>query len=189
MIRAHVIEKRLGGRIVLADLRLDVCPGEVLALVGPSGAGKTTLMSILAGLDRRYEGWAQCPRPLGMVFQEPNLLPWMSAADNIAVAAPLASRREIEDLLAALGLEGEGGQLPRRLSLGMARRVALARALAVRPQALLLDEPFVSLDEESAAQARRVVGEYCARHRPAMVLVSHNPADLAALATSVLAIP
>lgn len=182
-------EKRFGGRVVLAGFRLDVAPGEAVAVTGPSGCGKSTLLRILAGLDHAFTGWAERPERLGMVFQEPRLLPWMSAAANIALAAPGCSAGEIEDALATVGLAGEGGKLPGRLSLGMARRVAVARALAVRPAALLLDEPFVSLDEDSARLTRAAVTRYCALHRPAVVMVSHNPADLEGLADRVVPIP
>jgi len=189
VIRAEVTEKRFGDRVILANLRLDVAQGETVAVVGPSGCGKSTLLRILAGLDHAFTGRAERPRQLGMVFQEPRLLPWMSAGANIALAAPDLSAAEIEAALAALGLAGEGDKLPGRLSLGMARRVAVARALAVRPAALLLDEPFVSLDEESARLTRAAVKAYCAEHRPALVMVSHNPADLDGLAQRVVTIP
>jgi NitT/TauT family transport system ATP-binding protein len=183
---AHVLEKNFGTKRVLADLHLTVKPGEVVALIGPSGCGKSTLLRILAGLDRRFLGTVRRPERLGMVFQDPRLLPWMGAAANIALAAPEATPDEIGDLLARLGLAGEEETLPGRLSLGMARRVAVARALAVRPELLLLDEAFVSLDEESARLTRQAVADYCARHRPAAVMVSHSPDDMAHLATRVM---
>ena len=186
MIRAHVKEKRFGDRILLTDLRLDVAPGEAVAIIGPSGCGKSTLLRILAGLDHAFTGWAERPEPLGMVFQEPRLLPWLSAAANIALVAPSLSPAGIEAVLADVGLAGEGDKLPSRLSLGMARRVAVARALAVKPQALLLDEPFVSLDDESARLTRAAVMAYVQEHRPALVMVSHNPADLEGLAQRVV---
>ncbi|EME69490.1 aliphatic sulfonates transporter ATP-binding protein SsuB [Paramagnetospirillum caucaseum] len=182
-------EKRFGQRVVLAGFRLDVAPGEAVAVTGPSGCGKSTLLRILAGLDHAFTGWAERPERLGMVFQEPRLLPWMSASANIALVAPFLSPAGIEAALAAVGLAGEGHKLPGRLSLGMARRVAVARALAVRPAALLLDEPFVSLDEDSARATRAAVMAYCAEHRPALVMVSHNPADLDGLVQRVVPIP
>ena len=182
-------EKRFGDRKVLADLFIEAAPGERVAVIGPSGCGKSTLLRILAGLDHAFTGWAERPERLGMVFQDPRLLPWMSAAANIALAAPDLSAAGIEEALAAVGLAGEGDKLPGRLSLGMARRVAVARALAVRPAALLLDEPFVSLDEDSARLTRAAVMGYCEEHRPALVMVSHNPADLDGLVDRIVAIP
>jgi sulfonate transport system ATP-binding protein len=189
VIRAHVREKRFGDRIVLRDLFIDVSPGEAIAVIGPSGCGKSTLLGILAGLDLNFTGWATRPQRLGMVFQEPRLLPWMSASANIALVAPHLSPAEIGEALAMVGLAGEGDKLPGRLSLGMARRAAVARALAVKPQALLLDEPFVSLDEESARLTRRAVMAYSEEYRPALVMVSHNPADLTGLVQRVVTIP
>ncbi len=187
-IKAHVEEKRFGDRRVLADLHVEIGPGEVLAVTGPSGSGKSTLLAILAGLDLDFRGRADRPTILGMVFQEPRLLPWRSAADNIALAAPGLSPERIEAALAEVGLSGQGGLLPRRMSLGMARRVAVARALAVEPAALLLDEPLVSLDVESARLTMAAVKAYCARRRPAVVMVSHSPAELDGFATKTLQI-
>ena len=187
-IRAHIERKWFGDTPVLADLRLAVGPGEVVAVTGPSGCGKSTLLGILAGLDRDFRGTASRPAVLGMVFQEPRLLPWKSAAANIALAAPGLGRAGIEAALAAVGLAGQGELLPRRMSLGMARRVAVARALAVEPAALLLDEPYVSLDEESVRLTRAAVAAYCARRRPAVVMVSHTPAELEGFADRVVEI-
>ncbi|KIL99494.1 Alkanesulfonates ABC transporter ATP-binding protein / Sulfonate ABC transporter ATP-binding subunit SsuB [Paramagnetospirillum magnetotacticum MS-1] len=189
MILAHIREKRFGGRVVLAGLNVEVSPGEVVAVMGPSGSGKSTLLRILAGLDRDFVGEAVQPSVLGMVFQEPCLLPWMSVAANIALVAPRLGPEAIEAGLAAVGLAGKGELLPRQMSLGMARRAAVARALAVEPQALLLDEPYVSLDAESVRLTRRAVEDYRARRHPAVVMVSHDAADLDGIASRVISIP
>ena len=183
MIEARITEKRFGQTLVLAGLSLRVSRGEVVAVTGPSGCGKSTLLAILAGLDRKFLGEVRVEGRLGMVFQEPRLLPWKTAADNIALAAPQA---DVEAVLAAVGLAGQGGLLPRQMSLGMARRVAVARALAVEPQVLLLDEAFVSLDAESHGLTRAAVAAYCAAHAPAVVMVSHNPAELDGFADRVV---
>lgn len=186
MLEARITEKRFGATLVLDRISLRVAAGEVVAVTGPSGCGKSTLLAILAGLDRKFLGEVRVSGRLGMVFQEPRLLPWKTAAANIALAAPEA---DVDAALAAVGLAGQGGLLPRQMSLGMARRVAVARALAVRPQILLLDEAFVSLDAESHALTRAAVAEYCAAHAPAVVMVSHNPAELEGFADRVMSIP
>lgn len=185
-VRAEIEEKRHGVTLVLRDLHLSVAAGEFVAVTGPSGCGKSTLLAILAGLDHRFRGRVQTRGRLGMVFQEPRLLPWRSAAANIALAAPGVDAAAIEAALAAVGLAGQGGLYPRQMSLGMARRAALARALAVRPDILLLDEAFVSLDVESAALVRSVVSEDWRRRRPAVVMVTHDLAEAEAMAQRVI---
>ena len=169
---------------LLGPIAFDLAPGEVVALFGPSGCGKTTLLKLIDGLiPGTGITWPGGKPRTAWVFQEPSLLPWRSVADNIALALPRGGDRAvIPALLASLGLAGWGDSFPNRLSLGMARRVAVARALAAAPELLLLDEPLASLDA-GAAQALRQVLQ--AHHLP-MLLVSHDPADVAALADRVL---
>src|SRR5579863_8919186 len=115
---------------VIADLSFVLEEGETGALIGPSGCGKSTLMRILAGLDRNFEGKVHIPSGgrVGMAFQEPRLLPWRSVEDNVRLAAPEAGEGELATLFAALGLSEHRTHFPGELSLGLARRVALARA-------------------------------------------------------------
>jgi NitT/TauT family transport system ATP-binding protein len=178
-----------GGPLVLGDLAFTLAAGEILAIVGPSGCGKTTLLRIVAGLDRAFEGalrWA-APPVLAMVFQEPRLLPWRTVAENLAlVERPDAPPGLADELLAALGLAGERDTLAARLSLGMARRVALARAFATQPSLLLLDEPFVSLDEATAARSYRLLLDVWTRSPTAVLLVTHDLEEAAALADRIL---
>lgn len=171
----QVVRKVAGGRTILADLSLTVAPGQFIALTGPSGSGKTTLLRIMAGIDPKFDGSVWRVGRLGVVFQEPGLLPWRSVADNIALAAPGA---DVAALLAMVGLNGCEGFFPGQLSLGMARRVAVARALAVEPEILLLDEAFVSLDAETANVVRDRVVEFWRRHRTSVVMVTHDPAEI-----------
>ncbi|MBD0270424.1 MAG: ATP-binding cassette domain-containing protein [Acetobacteraceae bacterium] len=167
------------------DLSLRFPAGSVTALFGPSGCGKTTSLRILMGLDTDFEGEVRHrPRRLGVVFQEPRLLPWRSLADNLRIVARAAGLPPppVEELLARVGLPGWGARLPGELSLGMARRAALARALAVEPELLVLDEPFASLDEATATRLRALVGEVLAERGATAVLVTHALEDAAALA-------
>ncbi len=182
-IKARIERKARGTRIILGPLDLHVAAGEFVALCGPSGCGKTTLLSLLAGLDDDFTGTIRHEGRIGMVFQEPRLLPWRSVADNIRLAAPRAA---IEALLESVGMAGQSGLFPRQLSLGMARRAALARALAIEPQVLLLDEPFVSLDEASAVTMRRLVMEYWRDHGPTVVMVTHDAGEAAAMAQRII---
>ena len=160
------------------DLRLTVAPGETVCLIGPSGAGKTTALRILLGLDRAFEGRV-VPDPvtlsIGIVFQEPRLLPWRTVETNVRLALPRSERaRSLDRLFEEFGLSAWRARYPGELSLGMARRVALARALAVDPVLLVLDEPFVSLDDRAAAGLREAVFEAAARRSTSILMVTHN---------------
>jgi NitT/TauT family transport system ATP-binding protein len=169
---------------VLDHLSLTLKGGEVGALVGPSGCGKTTLLRIIAGLDRDYDGSVSLPDhgKLGMVFQEPRLLPWRTLEQNVRLAAPQATDASIDVLFRALGLDAHRGHYPGELSLGLARRVALARAFAVEPDLLLLDEPFVSLDDALAARLRDELAELVNRRPVTTLLVTHNVEEAIGLA-------
>ncbi len=160
----------------LENFRLVLPLGAAGAVVGPSGCGKTTLLRLIAGLDRDFEGHITLPAHgrLGMAFQEPRLLPWRSVEDNIAIAAPEASRQDIAALLAELGLAEHASHFPAELSLGLARRAALARALAVEPDLLLLDEPLVSLDAALAQEMRERIAALVEERRITTLVVTHD---------------
>src|SRR5208282_4024204 len=144
-------------RVALRDVAFRLEEGEVGAIVGPSGCGKTTLLRIIAGLVARFDGTVSRPESgrLAVVFQEPRLLPWRSVEDNIRLAAPQVNDQELDAVLKPLGLVGHRAHFPGELSLGLARRAALARAFAAKPALLLLDEPFVSLDAPLALALQR----------------------------------
>jgi NitT/TauT family transport system ATP-binding protein len=173
----------LGGGSVTAieGLSFDVAENDFVCILGPSGSGKTTTLNLIAGLDTEFSGEitraeALRERRLGYVFQTPRLLPWRSVMDNILLAAgeSAANRAAAGELLKEVGLAGFEGAYPGQLSLGMQRRAALARAFAVEPGLLLMDEPFVSLDEATAARLRALLAELW-RERPVTVLfVTHD---------------
>jgi NitT/TauT family transport system ATP-binding protein len=169
---------------VIANLAFGLEEGETGALIGPSGCGKSTLMRILAGLDRNFDGSIHLPEHgrVGMVFQEPRLLPWRSVEDNVRLAAPHASDAEIAALFTALGLSEHRTHFPGELSVGLARRAALARAFAVRPTLLLLDEPFVSLDAPLARQLQQDLARLVESRGMITVLVTHDVDEAIALA-------
>jgi len=178
-----------GGKLqVLSELAFSLGAGEVAALVGPSGCGKTTLLRIIAGLDRDFEGEVALPAhgTLGMVFQEPRLLPWRTVEQNVRLAAPQARATALDALFETLGLSAHRSHYPGELSLGLARRVALARAFAVEPDLLLLDEPFVSLDGALAARLREELAGLVNGRHITTLLVTHDVDEAIALADRLL---
>ena len=169
---------------ILSGLAFALARGEVAALIGPSGCGKSTLMRIIAGLDGAFEGAvSRAPGArVAMAFQEPRLLPWRSVEDNLRLAAPQSIAAERTSLFAALGLLDHRQHFPGELSLGLARRASLARALAAKPDLLLLDEPFVSLDPPLARAIRADLARLIAATRLTGVLVTHDVEDALDLA-------
>ncbi len=169
-----------GGRHdVLAGIKFTLQAGEVGVFVGPSGCGKSTMLKILTGLDHNYQGKVSRPATarLGMVFQEPRLLPWRSVEDNIRLAAPHIDEKRISELFAILELTEHRSHFPGELSLGLARRVALARAFAIEPDFLILDEPLASLDDALAAHLREQIAALVESRVMMTLLVTHNLDD------------
>lgn len=193
---ADIREKRYsrarGARphVALAGLSLQVAAGEFVALVGPSGCGKTTLLNIVAGLDHDFAGDVQlAPRPdgqparVGYVFQEPRLLPWRTVYDNIAlVLPPHRAGAVVRDLLQAVGLPKAQDLYPPQLSVGMSRRVAIARAFAIEPDLLLMDEPFVSLDHDTVEQLRDLLLKLWHARPTTVLFVTHDMREALVLA-------
>jgi ABC-type nitrate/sulfonate/bicarbonate transport system ATPase subunit len=164
---------------ILRHIAFNLAAGEVGVILGPSGCGKTTLLRILTGLDHDYQGRVSrsAHGRIGMVFQEPRLLPWRSVEDNIRLAAPKVDDARLSALFAVLELNEHRNHFPGELSLGLARRVALARALAVEPDILVLDEPLASLDEALAARLRDQIATLLEGRATTTLLVTHNLDD------------
>ena len=184
MIRLHLEGKSYGSKPVLGKLTFELMPGARAAILGPSGVGKSTLLRIIAGLDTDFEGTRTCPERLAMVFQEPTLLPWRTVADNLKLTTG-ADEGTVQEALRRVGLEGFDGQFPGQLSLGQQRRVSLARALAAKPEVLLLDEPFASLDAELADEMRALTEELISDTDMTVVLVTHAPEDASAIGAEI----
>jgi ABC-type nitrate/sulfonate/bicarbonate transport system ATPase subunit len=197
-LRVEVRRKAFGpiggaaARPVLRNLAFDCAPGSFTAITGPSGIGKTTLLNLVAGLDTDFEGHVErrATARIGYVFQEPRLLAWRTVEENVRLAMesarPPPDPSVLDELLAAAGLADARLVFPGRLSLGMARRASLVRAFAILPDLLLMDEPFVSLDERTAERLRELLRLLLWR-RPATVLfVTHDLREAIRLAGRLL---
>jgi sulfonate transport system ATP-binding protein len=181
------VRRAFGDTVVLDGLDLEIAPGEFVALLGRSGTGKSTLLRGLAGLDPEIEGSLRVPERRAVVFQEPRLLPWRRVLDNVVLGL---DGKEAKDLgrraLDEVGLAGHHRAWPSTLSGGEAQRVALARALVRDPELLLLDEPFGALDALTRIKMHALLQQLCARHRPAVLLVTHDVDEAILLADRVL---
>ncbi|MFD0691068.1 ABC transporter ATP-binding protein [Actinomadura fibrosa] len=184
-VRLAGVRKSFGPKTVLAGIDLEVRRGEFFALLGPSGTGKTTLLRLLAGLEVPDAGTVLAAPRRTTVYQEPRLVQARRVLANVTLGLPRSSRDAGRRALAEVGLAGHERAWPATLSGGEAQRVALARALVRDPQVLLLDEPFAALDALTRLQMQDLVAELCARHRPAVVLVTHDVDEALRLADRV----
>jgi sulfonate transport system ATP-binding protein len=182
------------GTRALADVTLSVRVAEIVAIIGGSGCGKTTLLRLIAGLDRASGGAIRLdgetiagPHPaIGIVFQEPRLLPWLTVADNVAFGLadlPAPERRaRVGHALEKVGLAEQAVRWPRDLSGGQQQRVAVARAFVTNPKVLLLDEPFSALDAFTRASLHEHLLALWEETRPTVLLVTHDVHEAVTLA-------
>ena len=183
MIQLRNATVRFGEKTVLENFSFTLPDGGVTCLLGPSGCGKTTLARVLAGLTPPGSGTLTgiAPGQTAFVFQEDRLLPWLTARENVAAVLPRANRGEADRFLAAFELSQAGDLLPRELSGGMQRRVALARGFAYGGRLLILDEPFKGLDQDLVRRLYPLVLE-AAGTKP-VLLITHQPQEAEALGT------
>ena len=194
-LRARIVNKRFPAvgnappKHVVQELTLDVPENGFVALFGPSGCGKTTILNMLAGLDRDFEGEIdRRDEKVAYVFQEPRLLPWLTVEDNLKLVLDDGRKNEalIDSWLGEMGLQDVRKVYANRLSLGMARRVALARAFITHPRVLLMDEPFVSLDEPTAVRLQQLLLNTLDAHPAAVVFVTHSLREAITLADEIV---
>ncbi|MFE4254718.1 ABC transporter ATP-binding protein [Streptomyces sp. NPDC056910] len=187
-VRIKNLVRTLGGRRVLDDLQLNIAPGEFVALLGRSGSGKSTLLRALAGLDHDVAGSGELAASddVSVVFQDARLLPWKRLLENVVLGLPGPdAAQQGRTALAEVGLEGRERAWPLELSGGEQQRVSLARSLVREPQLLLADEPFGALDALTRIRMHTLLRQLCERHRPAVLLVTHDVDEAIALADRV----
>jgi sulfonate transport system ATP-binding protein len=188
-VRIENLVRSFGDRRVLDGLELTVAPGEFVALLGRSGSGKSTLLRALARLDHDVAGSGELAAPdhLSVVFQDARLLPWKRVLENVVLGltSPEAEQRG-RSALAEVGLEGRERAWPVELSGGEQQRVSLARSLVREPQLLLADEPFGALDALTRIRMHILLRRLCERHRPAVLLVTHDVDEAIVLADRVV---
>ena len=182
MIRIDVRRKAFGEEEILRDIRFEVEIGETVAILGPSGIGKSTLLRLVAGIDTAFDGEITRPENIAMVFQEPVLLPWRSVIENLTLVHPQLGMQAALSALERTGIADRAALFPGQLSLGQQRRLALARAFAGRPELLVLDEPYVSLDPAMAEDMLALTEALIAETAPAVILVTHSEAEARRLA-------
>jgi len=195
-VRLTNVSKRYGsgarGVLALDQVSLTVGRGEFVCLIGASGCGKSTLLSLVAGLDSATAGEVTVGGRVAMMFQEPGLLPWLTAAGNVELAlrarkVPRDDRRQrTDELLKLVRLSGFGGKRPHELSGGMRQRVALARALAQDADVLLMDEPFGALDAMTRDLLHDELDRICAEQTLTVLFVTHNVREAVRLGNRVI---
>ena len=194
------VSHRYGGLHVLDSIRFSIAQNEFICVCGPSGCGKTTLSDILAGLKKpshgsvTLEGTPIDPRVhnVAFVFQEPSALPWLTVRDNIGIGLQIKRRpeseigRRVSEIIEVVGLGGFEEYYPHQISGGMKQRVAIARAFATDADLILMDEPFVSLDQPTRERMQREVLTIWENYKRTIVFVTHNLEEAIFLADRIL---
>jgi len=191
-IEVSHVSRHFSGETAVQDVSFQAEKGEIVGLVGTSGCGKSTILRAIAGLDNGYEGTISIngkpkrgtSKELGVIFQEPRLMPWLTVVDNVCFGlegSKSDNQMKARKLLKVVGLEGFEDYYPKQLSGGMAQRTAIARALVTEPDTLLLDEPFSALDAFTKLKLQDMVLDLWASYQPTMVIVTHDIDEALAL--------
>lgn len=187
MLNIDIKNKKYADKNILQNIGFNLKAGDFLSIIGPSGCGKTTLLRLITSLDKDFEGTIDIDsNSIGMMFQEPRLLPWLTVRENIAIVDKTGDLEEMLKLLRMVGMENTLDMYPKNLSGGMARRVSLVRAFINRPKLILLDEPFVSLDRPTALSLQNDLMLFCKSFNPAVVLVTHDFDEAISLSQKIL---
>ncbi len=190
-VSLNIKNKKFGNHLLFKNFKLEISKGDTIAILGPSGIGKTSLLRILSGIDFEYEGEVLIDgiHPLkakipGVLFQEPRLLPWETSLNNIRTINKKITKKRIIELLWEVGLKGFEDSLPWQLSGGMQKRVAFARAISFDPDLFLLDEPFISLDKKLTYELIKLLIRKLTIDKTT-VLVTHSLSEAVSLANKI----
>jgi sulfonate transport system ATP-binding protein len=198
MLQADTLRRNFDAFRAVGPIDLRIGDERVVGIIGPSGCGKSTLLRLLAGLDSPTGGAIKLdgreiagPREdIGIVFQEPRLMPWLTVAENIAFGLwhlPRAARESaVAAVLEQVGLANFANALPKQLSGGMAQRVGIARALVLKPRLLLLDEPFGALDPLTRVKMQDHLLDLVGRNVPTVLLITHDIEEALVLSDRIL---
>ena len=175
MIDIIIQKKSYDNKTILEDIAFQIKDNEFISIIGPSGCGKSTFLNILANLDDDFIGNIEIPfLNISFVFQDDRLLPWLTIKENLLLISKNKDLNEINRVLKLVGLENILDEFPKSLSGGMKRRVALVRAFINKPELILLDEPFTSLDFPTAQELKFEFIKLCREFKPTVILVTHD---------------
>ena len=175
MLDIYIQNKTYNKNLVLEDIELEIKDSEFISVLGPSGCGKSTFLNILANLDDDFKGHIEMPfENISFMFQDDRLLPWLSIKENLLLVSKKKDLNEIKRVLKLIGLENILDEFPKSLSGGMKRRIVLARAFINKPQLILLDEPFTSLDFPTSQELKYEFIKLCKEFKPLVILVTHD---------------
>jgi sulfonate transport system ATP-binding protein len=188
VVRIRGLSRTFGERTILQSIDLDIRRGEFVALLGRSGSGKSTVLRALAGLDYDVDGVGDIdvPEERSVIFQDARLLPWKRVRDNIVLGLDAKAEARADAALGEVGLTDRAGAWPFELSGGEQQRAALARSLLREPKLILADEPFSALDALTRIRMQHLLKDLIARHRPAVLLVTHDVDEAIKLADRII---
>lgn len=175
MFEWNIKGRDYGDKPILGEIHQSLAKGENHSIIGPSGTGKTTLLNMLSGLDEQADTveWLSRVPQIGYLFQQPRLLPWRTLRQNLLIVNP--DLQQVDAMLDAVKLLEYADYFPTQISLGMARRAALARCLLLEPELILMDEPLVSLDSPTATEMRELIEKLvCQNPERCLIYVTHD---------------
>ena len=180
MLDININSKKYQENKIIDNFKLEIEKSEFISIIGPSGCGKTSLLNIISNIDSEYLGSVLFDKEnisninIGVMFQDSRIIPWLSVLENIMLVSISKGKKEIINALCEVGLKGYINSYAKELSGGMQRRVALVRAFINKPDVLLLDEPFISLDYPTAQSLRSDFMKFYNKYKPTVVLVTHD---------------